>query len=366
MVERQNQALISARLHGLKTSNISIIDRAEIPLFPISPKKGKNIFLALLIGLFGGVGLCFFLDYLDNTIKGPEDVEKLAQLPSLGVIPYLPPEGLDRKKGYRSYASYHYKYGKAQEKEQTEKDGQKPQITQIELVNFHHPSFFISEDYRTVRTSILLSHAEGPPKTITFTSSLPGEGKTTTAANMAVSFGQLEQNVLVLDADLRKPRMHKIFLTRNLKGLSSYLTGKVALDEAIQKTKFGNTWLLPSGPIPPNPTELLNSKKMKEMISKLKDNFGVVIIDTPPVLAVVDPVIASALSDATVFVLQAGKTTIKPFLRAYEELKRAKSKIIGVLFNEAKLTREGYYSPSYRHHYKYHYYEHGEDTERTA
>ena len=362
LVERQSETQVSARLGGLRTSNVSIIDRAEVPKSPVSPKKKQNLILTLIIGLMGGVGLAFVIEYLDDTVKGPEDVERLVGLPSLGVIPFLSPQGMKKRK-YGYYSSYKYSYSYSYGKDNPGKEEETPEIKEIELVNHLFPKFSIAEDYRTVRTSILLSHAESPPKTIAFSSALPQEGKTATVTNMAVSFAQLEEKVLVVDADLRKPRMHRIFKVRNVGGLSGYLTGKVSLEEAIKETAIKNIWLLPSGPHPPNPAELLNSRKMKEMMEEVKKRFDVVLVDTPPVLAVIDPVITSSLSDSAVFIIQAGKTTQKPFVRAVEELRRAKSVIMGVIFNESKPRREGYYSSHYRY-YRYHYYGEGEEREQ--
>jgi len=363
LIEMQKNTQVSARLGGLKTSNISIIDKAEVPKGPVSPKKKKNLILAFLIGIFGGVGLCFLMEYLDNTVKGPEDVEELSGFPSLGVIPCLPPEGMKKKKRYGYYSKYKSSYSYS--KEDPENEETLPDIKEIELINHLYPKFFISEDYRTVRTSILLSHAESPPKSIVFTSALPKEGKTATVANMAVAFSQLDEKVLVVDADLRKPRLHRVFKVKNIGGLSGYLTGKVSIEDAVQKTNVENIWLIPSGPIPPNPAELLISDKMKGMIEELKRGYDVVMLDTPPMLAVVDGIIISSLGDSTVFIIQAGKTTRKPFLQAVENLKRAKAKVIGVLFNEVKAKGEGYYSPYY-HYYRYrsHYYEEEEKEEQ--
>jgi len=356
LIEMQKNTHVSARLGGLKTSNISIIDKAEVPKDPVSPKKKKNLILAFLVGIFGGVGLCFLIEFLDNTVKGPEDVEKLTGLPSLGAIPCLPPEGMKKKKRYGYYSKYksYYSYSK----ENPESEETLPDIKEIELVNYLHPKSFISENYRTVRTSILLSHAESPPKSIVFTSALPKEGKTATVANMAVAFSQLDEKVLVVDGDLRKPRLHRVFKVKNIGGLSGYLTGKVSIEDAIQKTNVENVWLIPSGPIPPNPAELLNSEKMKGMIEELKREYDVVMLDAPPLLAVVDGVIISSFGDSTIFIIQAGKTTLRPFLQALEELKRAKAKVIGVLFNEVKAKGEKYYSPFYHYSpYRSHYYE---------
>jgi len=346
--EKQSETLVSEKLGGLKAGNISIIDRAEIPKNPVSPKKKLNLILALLMGIFGGVGLCFIFEYLDNTVKGPEDVERLAGLPSLGVIPYLPPDSMSKKKRGSHYFGYTHSYGK----EDHDSEETLPEIKEIELVNYNYPMLSISEDYRTIRTSILLSHAENPPKTIVFSSAMPQEGKSATVANMAVSFSQLGDKVLVIDADLRKPRLHKIFNARNVSGLSGYLTGKVYLKDSYHKTSIENIWLLPSGLIPPNPAELLNSKKMKDMMENVKNGFDIILIDTPPMLAVVDAVIVVSQADSMVFIVQAGKTTEKIFFKAIEELKRSNAKIIGILFNKMKMSKGEYpymdYYRSYR------------------
>ncbi len=346
LTAKQNETLVSARLGGLRTSNIKIIDRALVPGGPFTPNTQRNLLMALLIGLVGGLGLVFLAEYLDNTVKGPEDAEKLTGLPSLGIIPFLEPAGA--KKHGETYGAYSYGAENAPASETM------PEVSDIELINHLYPKFSISEDYRTVRTSILFSNAERQPKTICFTSTLPQEGKTATVANMAVSFAQLEGKVLLIDCDLRKPRLHKVFKVRNLVGLSGCLTGKVTFDDAVQKTAIGNIWVLPSGPHPPNPAELLNSRRMKDLLAEVRDRFDFVLLDTPPVLAVIDPVIISSLADCTVVIIRAGRTTRKPLDRAVDELRKSKSEIVGVIFNEVKLGRQGAAGPYY-HYYQYEY-----------
>jgi capsular exopolysaccharide synthesis family protein len=349
LLEKQSETQLSAQLSGLNASNISIIDKAEIPQSPVSPNKKKNLLMALLIGLFGGVGLCFLFDYLDDTLKGPDDVERLAGLPSLGVIPYLPPEGFKKSKKYSSYLSHRYSYGK----ENPESEHILPEVKEIELVNHLYPDLPLSDDYRTIRTSILLSHAEKPPKTILFSSAMTQEGKTATVVNMAISFAQLQERVLVVETDLRKPRLHRLFKVRNIPGLTGFLTGKIPLKEVIQKTFIENIWLVPSGPIPPNPAELLNSKKLRDLLDEVSQVFDIILLDSPPILAVTDSVIIASIVDSTVVVVRAGKTRRKPFLSAVEELKRARSKIIGVVFNGADFAKEGSYYSKYYRYYKY-------------
>jgi capsular exopolysaccharide synthesis family protein len=348
LVSKQNEIQVSSQLGGLRTSNIKIVDRALVPGAPFTPNTRRNLMMALLLGLFGGLGLVFLVEYLDNTVKGPEDVEKLTGLPSLGVIPYLTVDGLKKKAS--SYGQYKYSYGTEGEN----RDEVVPESCEIELVNYLFPKFSIAEDYRTVRTSILFSHADSSPKTVCFTSTMPQEGKTATVSNLAISFAQLEGKVLLVDADLRKPRLHKVFRTRNMVGLSGYLTGNVSLDEILLKTSIENIWIIPSGPHPPNPAELLNSKRMKDMLAKVKDRFDTILIDTPPVLAVIDPVIVSSLADCTVLVIQAGKTTRRALAKAVDEVRKAKAEIVGVVFNEVKMGRQGRVSPFY-HYYQYEY-----------
>ena len=199
------------------------------------------------------------------------------------------------------------------------------------------------------------SQADNPPRTIAFSSSLPMEGKTVTVANMAVALSQLNKSVVVLDADLRKPRLHTIFKIKNGKGLSSYLTGKYSLDETVQKTHVENVWLMPSGPVPPNPAELLESDKMKLLLDGIKKEIDFVLLDTPPVLAVVDSLIISALVDCMVLVVQPGKTTRKPFLAAIEQLRQSRANIIGVVFNKSDVnTTQNYDKSSYYRNYYSH------------
>jgi capsular exopolysaccharide synthesis family protein len=348
LVAKQNEIQVSSQLGGLRTSNIKVVDRALVPPSPFTPNVKRNLFMALLAGLLGGLGLIFLVEYLDNTVKGPEDVEKLTHLPSLGIIPYLSPDGARKKNDV--YGSYRSSYGS----EEGAPGAAAPVVREIELINHLYPKFSIAEDFRTVRTSILFSHADGAPKTIAFTSTLPQEGKTATVSNLAVSFAQLEGRVLVVDADMRKPRLSKIFNLRNTSGLSSYLAGKHSFDEVVQKTSIENVWTIPSGPHPPNPAELLNSKRMKELMAQAKEGFNVVLLDTPPVLAVIDPVIVSSLADSTVFIVRAGKTTRRSLQRAIEEVRRAKADIIGVVFNEVRIGRQGMGTPFY-HYYQYEY-----------
>lgn len=346
LISKQNETLVSARLGGLRTSNIKIIDPALVPGGPFTPNIPRNLMMALLLGLFGGLGLVFLFEYLDNTVKGPEDAEKITGLASLGIIPYLSPDGAKK----RDSGKYGYTYGN----EAAVPDDSSPKVTEIELVNHLFPKFSIAEDYRTIRTSILFSRADATPKVICFTSSLPQEGKSATISNLAVSFAQLEGRVLLIDADLRKPRLHKVFGARNTVGLSGYLAGRVPFEDAVQKTQIDNIWLMTSGPHPPNPAELLNSRHMRELIAQARERFDTVLIDTPPVLAVIDPVIVASLADATVVIVRAAKTTRKALGRAVAEIRKSKADVIGLVFNEVRIGSQAVGTPYY-HYYQYEY-----------
>jgi capsular exopolysaccharide synthesis family protein len=341
---KQEETGVSARLNGLQTSNIKIVDSAIVPEAPVSPNIPRNLIVALLLGLMFGIGLAFAADFLDNSIKEPEDMERLTGLPSLGIIPHFSSNGT-RKNGHSS--PYNSVYGASG----GEADPDLAKVSEIELINHLFPKISIAEDYRTVRTAILFSHADNTARTIAFTSTSPQEGKSATLSNLAISFAQLGDRVLAVDADLRKPRLHKIFQVRNLAGLSGFLTGRATLEDAIQKTAIDNLWILPSGPHPPNPAELLNSRKMKELLGLLKEQFDYVLIDMPPVLAVIDPVIISSMTDSTVLVVRTGKTTRKPVQKTIEELRKAKADIIGVIFNDSKARKSGHSSNFFQYEY---------------
>jgi succinoglycan biosynthesis transport protein ExoP len=343
LVAKQNETGVSARLSGLNTSNIKIVDKALVPEKPVSPNTQRNLIIALLLGLMGGLGLAFLADVLDNTVKGPDDLQKLMGLPSFGIIPHFSPGQRNRKDGY--YKSY----GAA---DPTGREGQLlANVRDVELINYLFPKLPIAEDYRTIRTSILFSQTVVGPKTIALTSASPQEGKSATLTNMAVSFAQLGEKVLAIDADLRKPRLHKIFKIKDSIGLSGYLTGRLPLVDVIQKTFADNLWLLPSGPHPPNPAELLNSKRMQDLMTIVKDSFDVILIDTPPVLAVIDPLIISSFSDLTILVIKTNSTKRKLLLKAIEELKKAKAEVVGAVFNDAKIRSDGYYAPYFQYEY---------------
>src|SRR5689334_8134576 len=317
-------------------NNLRIIEAAEIPNSPVSPRRGFTIFAALLLSMGVGIGLAFFLEYLDNTIKTVEDVSRYAQLPALSVIPAVA-GSMPRKLGARSRKAI--------------------AATAIATEHAHQlvtldPQSSAAEAYRVLRTSVLLSAAGQPPKTVLITSGQPGEGKTTTAINTAISLAQLGASVLIIDCDLRRPTTHKVLGVDHLQGLSTYLSqAQVTLDEVIQKLPIENLSLLPCGPIPPNPAELIISERMKEMLGELSLRYDHIIIDSPPLINVTDPVILSTMVDGVILVVHGGKSTRDIVRRARQELATVGAKIFGVVLNNVDLKREGYDNYYYNRYY---------------
>ncbi|WP_279381937.1 CpsD/CapB family tyrosine-protein kinase [Metabacillus bambusae] len=217
------------------------------------------------------------------------------------------------------------------------------QLQNRSLISMTNPKSPIAEQFRTIRTNIQFSNVDEEIQTMIVTSSGPGEGKSTTTANLAVVFSQQGKRVLMIDADLRKPTVHYTFRTENHIGLSNVLTRQTTLEEAVQTTAQENLWLLTSGPIPPNPSELLGSKGMQNLLEKAKDEYDLIIFDTPPVLAVTDAQVLSNLADGVVLVVSSGKTETDAAKKAKELLDSAKAKILGVVLNNKKQEESHYY-----------------------
>jgi succinoglycan biosynthesis transport protein ExoP len=325
---------------GLQSSNIRIVDPAMVPSTPARPAKARNIALAFLVGLVGGVGLALLREYLDNTVKTPDDVETLARLPSLAVVPAFGDSGGGNKRG---------KFLKGASANGHEK--------RIELVAQHLPKSQMSEAFRALRTALLLSRADKPPQVILVTSALPREGKTTAAANLAVTLAQLGDKTVLVDADLRKPGIGRLLNLGSGKyaGLSSYLAGVSTLDlVTVPHPAIANLAAIPTGPLPPNPADLLSSHKMSDAITELRKTYKFIVIDSPPIMAATDAVILSVQADGVLLVVRSGETPKEAFTRTRDLLTSVNSRLLGVVLNAVDAS-----APDYYYSYRYYPYSYG-------
>jgi succinoglycan biosynthesis transport protein ExoP len=373
LLKKQSETEVAARLQDTRDSNVHIIDRALMPGGPFRPSLRQDLIYGLLLGLLLGIGSALLIEFLDRTIKTPEEIERRLALPTLAVVPDLSDSG----RGYGYLARYGYggepaegaargaragrgagilprKAGKAVPA-LLEKKGGTGEVTQIELVPHERPRTPISEAYRSLRTALLLSSAD-EIKVVAITSAEASEGKTATAANLAVVLAQLGRQVLVVDCDLRKPRMHQVFKLSNRVGLVNQLTGGVDPREMYLPTEVPNLYLTPSGTIPPNPSELLASDRMREWLKLARGRFDYVIIDTPPALAVTDATVVGTLADGVVLTLASGKVTREEARACRDRLKMADIKILGAVLNRYRST-QGSLGRRYRYYESYGSYE---------
>jgi capsular exopolysaccharide synthesis family protein len=325
---------------ALQSSNIRIVDPAMIPSTPARPAKMRNVTLAFLVGLVGGVGLAILREYMDNTVKTPDDIETLSRLPSLAVVPAFQDSDGDAPKRRTladSLSNGHTRH--------------------VELVAQHLPKSQMSEAFRALRTALLLSQAGHPPQVILVTSALPREGKTTAAANLAVTLAQLGDRTLLIDADLRKPGVGRLLNLSGNKyaGLSSYLAGVSSLDlVTVQHPAIPNLSAIPTGPLPPNPADLLSSHRLADAITELRTKFKFIVIDTPPVMAATDAVILSVKADGVLMVVRSGATPKEAFSRTRNLLMSVNCRLLGVVLNAVDSN-----APDYYYSYRYYPYSYG-------
>jgi capsular exopolysaccharide synthesis family protein len=376
LLREHSENEVQARLQDTRDSNVHVVDRAMVPGGPFYPSLRKDASYGLLFGLLLGVGTALLIEFLDRTIKTADEIERRIGLPTLAVIQDIDEAG----RAYGSYGRYGYGYGygygdgygygaeslaaarvrpsqgarlpagqgSAAGSERAEgskgpgwrKKSGANAPTQIELVPHELPRTQISEAYRSLRTALLLSSAR-ELKVVAVTSAAAGEGKTATATNLAIVLAQLGRPVLLVDADLRKPRLHQVFKISNQTGLVSHLTSAVDSDEIVHATTIPNLWITPSGPIAPNPSELLSSDRMFDWLRAARTRFEYIIVDTPPALAVTDATIVGVIADGVVLTLRSGKVTREEARLCRDRLRQADVRILGAVLNRYRSTHAG-------------------------
>ncbi|MCU1285741.1 MAG: capsular exopolysaccharide family [Acidobacteriales bacterium] len=331
---------------GLKSSNVRIVDVARAPLSPSKPNIPNNIALGFLLGLVGGIALAFVLESLDNTVRTPEQVETLVGLPALGMIPLSLDISSTRNKTKTKSMSL---------TTQAQTDLRK---TSISLLAHARPKSEVAESYRALRTSILLSSIGSAPKVIMVTSALPQEGKTTTSINTAIVLAQKGGKVLLVDGDMRRPSIHQTFKLRNRSGLSTILTGSNTTEQLIVASPIlPNLFVLPAGPPPPHPAELLGSDVMRGLLAKWREQYDHVIIDTPPVLSVTDAVLLSVQMDTVLLVIRSASTSKDALRRSRDVLAQVNARVMGVIVNAIDLHSPDAYYYYYGSNYAGRYYD---------
>lgn len=326
LLQRQRELEVT---RGDRPNEVSISTPSRLPKVPIGPARMRNIALAFIVSLLAGIGLAFLLDFLDDTVKSPDDVDRYIHLPALALIPAredIPRVGAMGQGGNES--------------------------TALALTgDVRSP---IAESYRHLRTSLLLSSAGQPPKTILVTSSQPSEGKTTTAVNTAFMLAQTGAEVLIIDCDLRRPRLHAHFEVPNTGGLTNLLSGDSNVDQYLQSyERQPNLKVLTSGPVPPNPAELLGSDEMRRLLAQLSTRFAHIIVDSPPTISFTDASILSTMVDGVVLVVHGGRSSRAVVRRAKQQLLDVGAHIFGIVLNNVKLDKQhdyyyvGYYSNYY-------------------
>jgi capsular exopolysaccharide synthesis family protein len=312
----------------LTTTNIRVVEKAEVPRGPLSPRRTRNYQLGLLIGLALGIGLTVLFEHLDNTLKTPEDVKEHLGLPFLGMVPDV---------GVKTANNT-------------------PRPSPLILKN---PQSAVAEAYRVLRTNLIFSSAETTGRALVVTSANPGEGKTTTVANLASSLALNGAKVLAVDADLRRPTMHQHFGIPKTPGLSDLIVGKCQASESIHTTRFKGLQVLPCGYVPPNPAELLGSAAMKQVVDALRSHYDWVLIDTPPILAMADTPVLCPLVEGVILVIGAEVSGRPAIHRAVDQITSVGGKVIGVVLNKVDLERNSYYYGQYYGEYYRSYYAEG-------
>ena len=305
--------LSDAELRGSYTIAMAeLIEPAALPTEPVRPKKHLNIAFSVILAICLGIGMAFLQEYLDDRVNSPDDIERISALPTLGHVPLML--------------------------------GDQPRLVNALAANSH-----IAESYRGLRSSIGFAGIDHPIRRLQVTSAGKGEGKSTTSVNLATAMAMDGKRVILVDADMRRPSIHRTLTLPNSPGLSEVLAGMKSMDEALQETDVDGLRVLCAGPIPPNPAELLGSRAFDHLIEQLEERADIVIYDTPPCMPVTDPLIVASRMDGVILVLHVGQTRKGAIKHAVEQLGRARARIVGVVFNRVEQNKGG----SYYHHYYY-------------
>src|SRR4051812_40565056 len=343
LTRKQSDTEVGAILRGSTTSNVHWVDHAEVPKSRFNVTMKKNLQSAFPLGVLLGLASIFFLEYMDRSIKTPEELERVTRFASLGVIPAASSVG--RGYGYRYYGSRTKL--RAVESEPAAAEPSRG-IDLLPHVDSRSP---ISEAYRAFRTSLLLASANSP-KVIVIPSTFAREGKTTTAVNLATVLAQMGKPVLLLDADLRRPRLQKVFKGKMNVGLVNYLATNIPLEDVIQETEVPHLSVVLPGPTLSNPSELLASDRMKHLIHEVRSKFAYVIFDSPPVMAVTDSIVLAASADGVVLCVHGGQTPREIVQRAAERLRQSNIPVLGAILNNLDLQQYGYtFKKSYYDYY---------------
>jgi non-specific protein-tyrosine kinase len=319
-------SLLSSTQRGALNS-VNIIESAALPITPVGPNKGATILLAAAIGLLLAAGAAYLLEYLDDTLKNPDDVQKALGQTTLGAVPRMA-------------------------------DGA---TAGSELAILSNSQSIATEAYRVLRTNLQFAAIDRPLRTLMVTSPAPGEGKSRTVANLAAALAQAGKRVILIDADLHKPRLHRLFGLRNNIGLTTaLLEARPALDGLIQDSAVPNLSVLTSGPLPPNPAELLGSARARELFAQLLERADMLLLDSPPTVALADAAILSTQADGVLLVLDAGRTRREVARRALEALNRVNARVLGTVINRMPLKGDGYY------YYYYSYENYGTGSGQSA
>jgi succinoglycan biosynthesis transport protein ExoP len=342
LLQKHNEVDVSSQIEGRKATTTRIIEFPELPKSIHTPNIQKNIVFSVLAGLFAGIALALGLEFFDRTIRSPEDVERFINIPFLGIVPqYAGEEPHGHGNGTKALATKRMKLS-------LEKHSQ-------DLLSTMDPMSAASEAIKTVRTSLLLAFPSAPPKSILITSSRAGEGKTFIATNLAIALTQLDKRVVIIDADMRNPRVHRIWNAHNDTGLSIYLTSDVPVTSVMRPSSVNNLTFISSGPKTPRPAELLASERFSSMLEQLEKDFDFVILDSPPVLPVADSVILASRAKSVVMVVYGGATQRDVVRMAKRKLSASNPVIVGAIVNGLNFA-DPYYYYRYYSNYTYSYY----------